>query len=234
MYILIDWDNIAKEQREKGVEYVAQAVAVLLRDVSVTSPVRIRLYGGWYLQKTLTRGAQELVQEISAKFPRPMAFGKGSSVVSCEVELARSLLIDPARHLVHTFRPRETPGGVECKEPRDNGCTAGTCALSVIATAFTQNKCPVSLCRVKPRSLFVRSEQKLVDTMVASDMFYICDQKHVAVTLVSSDDDFWPPVQSILVRGVDVVQMHPLRGHRVPIDYSSRLVGGKFIQKDLF
>lgn len=57
--------------------------------------------------------------------------------------------------------------------------------------------------------LVYRHEQKIVDTMLACDMIYSPTQDYQHLILISDDDDFLPPLRTVLLRGIPVARFHP-------------------------
>ena len=67
--------------------------------------------------------------------------------------------------------------------------------------------CPKQGCKVGHADLVYRHEQKLVDTMLACDLIYAANQvDHIA--LVSDDDDFLPPLRTIVLQGSNAYRFH--------------------------
>jgi hypothetical protein len=136
------------------------------------------------------------------------------------VELAYSLKIDPLNHIWHTFRLKGSPWSLSCAHPTSAGCTLSLCDLVATHEFFSNKKCPNPACTVKPVNLISRSEQKLVDAMMSADLFYLHLQKTPKVAVVSSDDDLWPAIKTVLDLGMSVVQVHTVPGHTTPAFYS--------------
>ena len=57
--------------------------------------------------------------------------------------------------------------------------------------------------------LVYRNEQKVVDTMLTCDLIYAPQQGFDHIVLVSADDDFIPPVRTLLLRGSTITRVHP-------------------------
>lgn len=116
--------------------------------------------------------------------------------------------------------------------PSDAGCTDPNCPLIAAYKFFTNHRCPVDTCKITPVALFHRTEQKLVDTMIAADLFSLQLQARRQIALVTSDDDLWPPIKLLLRLGVEVLHIHTIDGRRTPSIYS-RNAGPTYIELQL-
>ncbi|MDF7807983.1 hypothetical protein P4E94_11080 [Pontiellaceae bacterium B12219] len=96
MYILVDFDNLDKGFKRKGVEHIANHI-VRQFDSDYLAPhseLTMRLYGGWYESKKPTRMAQDLVIEIQKVSPiifKYKHFGEYKPI-KLRIELAYSLV----------------------------------------------------------------------------------------------------------------------------------------------
>ena len=62
-------------------------------------------------------------------------------------------------------------------------------------------------------------EQKLVDTMLVSDLIFLATRGERDLVVVSSDDDIWPGIRTALQLGARVTQVHT-GGRETPADYT--------------
>src|SRR5208282_577710 len=69
-------------------------------------------------------------------------------------------------------------------------------------TFFLVGKCPDSSCARTAEQFLKRSEQKLVDTMIVSDLIHLASTGESAIAVVSSDDDLWPGMLMAMSKGV--------------------------------
>ena len=77
-----------------------------------------------------------------------------------------------------------------------------------------------ALARIHRSQLIVRRrEQKLVDTMLAADVFFNVHSNAHQIALVSSDDDLWPAINTALQFGVEVIHLHTVSGHTTRPSY---------------
>lgn len=231
MIILVDYDNIDKAILRHGIVYVINKIVSKVDTNEITSSrhITVRLYGGWYEQTHFTRRAQNLSADILASFPSTATLSDNQTSVFINCEMAYSLLADPTNHLFHTYRPRGIPQGLKAKNPSTCGCSATNC--SALATyQFIINDICTSCNTIKPKDILYRSEQKLIDTMLTSDLIFSSNQSF-NLCIVSSDDDFWPGIMTTLTYGKKVIHIHT-RNRNTPSFYT-RNTGNNYIQKYL-
>lgn len=224
MEVFVDYNNVPRADRNRGLVYVVDKAIGALGFAHLQAETRMlfRLYDGWYLNRTPTRHAQAVSAELLANFPltRTVSDGTTTTTIIVNAELAYSLKIDPATHLWHTFRQRGYPSGLGCHHPPAVGCTAPVCSLLPMHTLFRTQRCPLSGCGIFPDQLVYKNEQKLVDTMLAADLMYLHLQRETKVAVVSSDDDMWPAIKTVLDLGMSILHIHTLPGHRTPPFYA--------------
>lgn len=231
MLILVDYDNIDKATLRRGIIYVVSKIVSRIdpSEVTVGRHLTIRLYGGWYEQNNFTTKAQNLSTDISAAFPNVFQLSDNSTRVIVNCEMAYSLLADPTNHLFHTFRPRGIPEGLKARSPRIKGCTISNCP-TVIAYEFIANDVCSSCNFIKPSDIFFRSEQKLIDTMLTSDLIFLSNHP-ATLCIVSSDDDFWPGIKTTLANGKKIVHLHTR--NRLTPSFYTRTTTRDYTQKQL-
>lgn len=211
MVCLIDYDNLLSPHQRLGLRLLVERIAerVSQTGTAVGPRAHVRLYGGWYEGNSLSRKAQSLAAELRRDFPTVFRLTAGNVPVSAE--LALSLDIDPSTHLYHTLR-WQPPPDVRCKDPRSAGCTDPSCPLFVVHDFLSRRRCPKSGCTIEPRGLLYRVGQKLVDSMLIADIFSVLRRTSEPIVVVSSDDDLWPGIQSIVSLGVQAVHVHTKNG----------------------
>ena len=179
---------------------------------SVRGTCDIRIYGGWYEGPTMTKRAQELAVAIGNEFPAiirvPNQTGEIASF-AVNAELAVAMMEEPSHHLFGTYRKKGKPGNLRVQQPAEVGCTDPACPLPLAKSLLKTGSCPISSCAVTAADLVYRHEQKIVDTMLACDMVYAPTQDYSQLILVSGDDDFLPPLRTVLLRGTPVARFHP-------------------------
>lgn len=236
MIVLVDYANVHRASRERGLFYVVLKILETIgcNEFSANETVHFRLYGGWYEFGTFTRQAQQLSVEIQQLFPAPLQLWESNKRVRlrANVELATGLLIDPARELPNTFRARSAPENLRCSSPPVEGCgSPGNCALWATARLIEDGYCPGHDCTIPSISVLSRGEQKLVDTMLVCDLVYLASRKQAeCLAIVSTDDDMWPGIRSALALGSRVVHIHPVLGRSTPRFYKDG-VGANYVDR---
>ena len=238
MQVIVDYNNIPQATRRLGVKYVAESIARCLGAVPVGKYRRLnlRLYDGWYQVQSPTQLAQRIAVEVQKDFPTVVSLtnptgGIVKAVVAAE--MAYSLHCDPNIHLWHTFRPRSGQANLSCKSPVTSGCVSASCVLSTLPGFFTSQRCPDASCTLTTEDLIVRNEQKLVDSMMATDLISLHLSNNEELVVVSSDDDLWPSLRLLLQRGHTVYHVHTKPNHSTPSFYTSRISANQYIQLNL-
>ena len=226
MDVLVDYYNIPLRERRKGIVYVTDRIvsAIPPGRLPYNRRIRIRLYGGWYEDRTLTHDAQELTAELSAYFPAVRYLEPtGRLPTTISAELACSLLCDPIRHLWHTLRPKGYPRYLQFIDPTAAGCKLGPrCPTRPGFEIYAGGRCREPQCDLSNKDLVRRREQKLVDAMLASDIFFNAHLAATRITVVSSDDDMWPAIRTALQLGIEVFHLHTDRGQSTKPHYVHR------------
>lgn len=234
MQVLIDYDNVEPIDRSRGLTYLALRVlsAIGVSNLQSVGRADLRLYGGWYKGRSLSRRAQTLGAEIERDFPTVQTIGERGVNLKLPVgaQLATSLMIDPKKEIFNTYRQNAPPVNLETKHAPWTGCSEPTaCAIGAFTAFFAQRECPHPSCSVTPAEIFYRSEQKLVDTMLTADMINVASKRGETFAVVSSDDDMWPGIKSALLLGCRVFHVHPKPGRYTPSCYSDG-VGSSYLQ----
>jgi hypothetical protein len=238
MVVLIDYDNVPDLDRARGIAHVIDKTLHTL-GVSILNGlqrVKLRLYGGWYEGRNLSKRGQQLSADVRALFPRKLSLSDGSETVSLlqDVELAYSLQIDPSNVFHNTYRRRGKPSGLQCESPPFMDCVKHhDCSLLTVYSFIDSDACPEPSCRVSPADILRRGEQKLVDTMLTADLIYLASGKdHPNLCVVSSDDDVWPGIRSALILGSNVFHIHTKASSIGAFPYKGG-VGGSYLQLTL-
>ena len=211
-YILLDYYNINRLHRHRGSVWLVQRIFDTLgaETLAHVSRFRIRFYGGWYEGATLSRQGQRLSAELDEAFPARLVVGTRSSSLQLRVfaELARSMLADPRHDVLHTLRRRTPP--IYVRHPPFRGCAAqAACLLAPIPALIARRQCPADGCSAPLPAVFPwRKQQKLVDTMLVSDLLFLACTTRSLVVVVSTDDDMWPGIRTALHFGLSVHHIH--------------------------
>jgi hypothetical protein len=204
MFALVDWDNIDEKDRRKGARYVADRLWTKMGGLAPALAANVqkfdvRLYGGWYGwngPKNITPLASQLIADLQVDFPFFLRDPATSSSVKISGDLAHSLLCAPKHVLHHTFRQRQGTPKITCNDP-----------AKVVHQFFSLGKCPEAGCTKTVDQFVSRSEQKLVDTMLVSDLVHLAHSGETCIAILSSDDDLWPGMLMAMSHGVQVVHV---------------------------
>ena len=212
-YVLLDYYNISRLHRRRGAAWVVQRVFDTLGTETLTdaSRFRVRFYGGWYGKSSLSQHGQALAAELDAVFPARLAVATRHTSLRLRVlaELASSMLADPTHDVLHTLR-RGFPPQYDVRPPPFRGCIEPiACPLAPIAPLIDRRQCPVDDCSTPITAVFPRpKQQKLVDTMLVSDLIFLASTTRSPVVVVSTDDDLWPGIRTALHLGLPVHHIH--------------------------
>jgi len=205
--ILVDYDNIRIEERRKGILYLTERILNEFRyDEIEELNINFRLYSGWYEEEKLTKSAQDLSSEIKSIFPTTVSLKDSKIKKIVNAEMAYSLIAHSSIHLLNTYRIRGFQYGLKSISQSDLGCDKDNCPVATIYDFIHKGKC--SICKtIKPKDIFYKGEQKLVDTMITSDLLYLAINYKRKICLVSTDDDFTPGIMTALALNIKVVHV---------------------------
>lgn len=198
MVVLVDYDNIEPDEQKKGLQYIVDKIAACIAPENLVETRRllIRLYGGWYSNTSITSKAQDLQIEIDSKFPTTSILSDGETSIMVQCEIAYSTLVEPKFHLFHTFREKSITNSIYAKTPLEINCLESNCILAIINEFINNKRCP-KCGSVKIKDVLYKKEQKLVDSMIITDLL---NESSLAscIGLLSSDDDCWPGIRASL------------------------------------
>ena len=126
----------------------------------------------------------------------------------CNAEMAYSLAAEPHYHLYNTYRNRNFPRGLDCQSISSFPCSNPNCPIKNIMYFLKNKHCPISNCNITPQDIFFRSEQKIVDTLLSSDLIYFTLRNIKDLIIVSSDDDMIPPIRLAILYGANIHHIH--------------------------
>jgi uncharacterized LabA/DUF88 family protein len=233
--IFVDYDNLTHAHKNAGIlDVITKALVQIPIDTSSARiKCEIRVYGGWYEQSEMTRLAQDVTIELQRDFPSivkvPSANGRLISIQS-SAELAVSLMEEPSRHLFHTFRKKGLPTNIKFEESLKSECRDTDCLLPMLKKILKTGRCPKHGCTVSRGPIVYRSEQKLVDTMLSCDLVHASKSKFATILLISGDDDFIPPIRTVLLHGIPAIRFHPKPNHP---QVSFPAGGARFLELEL-
>ena len=231
--VLLDYDNVPRADLRRGLpDYLTRVLSVL---PSTALPhgasAACRLYGGWYEERRLSRRARDLGDATGEAFPPELRLPspEGERAVLVSVELARSLRIEPGVEFFHTYRPRGAPRGLAPRGLPFAGCVRPEeCPLVPAQRLLVHGDCPALSCEVAPSEVFMRAEQKLVDTMLTADLIHSARTAlrgaPAQVAVVTNDDDLWPGIYTAVKQGALVHHIRPTSRKQWP--YAAALSAG--------
>lgn len=226
MLIFVDFDNLPSLLKGRPIRDICSACLSACATLQIPKPTRarFRLYGGWFDFDRKTKRAMTLAadQDIRTPFMLPLPWGNQSAAVNITAELAYSLESDPRTDLYATFRYRSFTDRVHCDKDLSNKCVSQTCSLKVVESFFMNQRCPTSGCGVQQSEFLRKAEQKLVDTMIVSDLLYHTRASpDLDLVIISSDDDMWPGIRTATALGKSVAHIHTRASSAVSHKYRS-------------
>lgn len=196
--VLVDFDNLQKNYRD-DLQKTEMAIYNALNVINQYSEINIRLYGGWYHFKN---------ESIAARTLAPWVYGFPHVIGRTKInaELVRSLGFEK-HDLKKTFRSRtkelsmHIKTGMICKYD-------DSCDLYRVNKIISEKKCSTSFCSKDITSAFLSNEQKLIDTMISTDLINYSLTTSDDLYLVSSDDDFVPTLRYLSHLGNKINILH--------------------------
>ena len=186
--------------------------------------VSVRLYGGWYDRRRLSRAGIKLTAELARDFPAVITTYKQGTAhrVRTSASLARSLSIDPSTPLTHTYRVRSAPPNLTPKNLPFAGCPDKTaCLLTALPDLLLHGTCPAAGCTVTVTDTMTRPEQKMVDSMLTVDLIHASLRGSANLVVVTADDDLWPGIRMALSLNANVHHVRPIAGQSLHPIYAT-------------
>lgn len=231
LLVLVDYDNVDRSHTVAGPVSLAKMLVTLLPYAIITrhQGVTVRLYGGWRSNGTLTNFAQNLVPDIHRQSPTVVSvMDAGVTLkVRLTVELAQGP-IGSSSSLEQTFvKNRGLRNFRSRSSPRPECVNSSSCGLQLFSGLTHATQCGNPGCNSKLADVFVRDEQKMVDTLIVADIAHQAfAAKATDVVVVSSDTDMWPGVLLALRAGCAVTHIHTKHGLRTQ-QHLMNTLGGK-------
>lgn len=219
--VLVDYDNAFPPNAAFSDQEIALTVETWLRDIATRMPtvarLDVRLYGGWYDESDLSRHGASVVRAMAAMPDFPLRNSDGR-ILRGIISLASTPLSLPhGPPLLGTYRKRGSLPRIRLsKQPYPDACAQvdDRCPAAILKsfTKHSNRECPVDSCSLNAADAFVIHEQKMVDTMLATDLLIACrdPSTYFAVVVVSGDSDFVPPMLAArTLDGVRLLQLRP-------------------------
>lgn len=221
--ILVDYDNAFPPSNELSDSEIALSVTGWLRSLATKYPgvarFDIRLYGGWYDAANLSRHGSEVVRVMTVMPQFPFSV-QGSKILRGDISLAVGPLaagVKPGAPLLGTYRQRGSLPRIRLtRQPYPDDCAQvdHTCPAAILRsfTKSSNRACPVPACSIVSKDAFVMHEQKMVDTLLATDILTVdaLPDRYDVVVVVSGDSDFVPPLLAAkAINSAEYVQLIP-------------------------
>jgi hypothetical protein len=217
LVVFVDYDNVESSLTKAGPVNLAKLLIPLIPSAVIAryDGITVRLYGGWRSQGILTTFAQNLVPDIRAASPLFISPPRAGStaLLRLTVELAdkpigsNALLSETfvKERELRKFRVRSAPWP-ECEN-------SASCGFNQFIGLNYSTTCRSGSCAVRMADVFVRDEQKMVDTLIVADIAHqALSEKASNVVVVSSDTDMWPGILLALRAGCSVTHIHTRTG----------------------
>jgi len=199
LYVLIDFDNhyrrsLTSINRVKTeIKFDVNNIVNYFYEEYTFEKVIIRLYGGWYKGSTLTKRASELagiIPSLNQSFSGVIAKNK----VNIKIELATALVAIPNEIWDNTLKEKKGIRNLRVIKDTDTECS-GSCPAKAIKKYTRKKSSTCNICSASNSMVLGFFEQKMVDTMLSSDLLYISQTGVDSVCLVLSEDiDFFPAI----------------------------------------
>jgi uncharacterized LabA/DUF88 family protein len=197
-YVLIDFDNIDRNLRT-NLSGLETRLYSIISSYATYNNIFLRFYGGWDYNKNDSFSAQNLIPWLHS-FPHSI----NKTVIGAEI--VRSLAFENV-YLPYTYRKRTKYINFQV-DPNMICSHNNTCDLYRINEILKNKKCQKTSCQKYFNSAFLVDEQKLVDTMINTDILYFSLMNYGDIYLISSDDDFIPPIRLMCSIGSNIVVIH--------------------------
>lgn len=201
---IVDFDNVFGdyfnlENHGVFINKINKIISSIIENSSEIEYCLLRLYGGWYEDGHLTKRASEVMQRLGANKFFPIKIDN-KTILRGEVELVGSLSAISDYNWNHTYVQRRGLPRLRLERNiLDSHCSQvnSNCPARLLAK-FTKSKrkqCVADGCTVVNHDAFVVGQQKMIDTLMATD---IVDLSHrndsILFEFVYTDDtDLLPP-----------------------------------------
>lgn len=197
--IVTDFDNYFPKQMSEYPQTFIESFFLDIINTCVSEQegienIIIRLYGGWYQGNVYSQKASELQVKLQPMNIFPILRNGGR--INGTIEMAEQQYgIDHIWY--NTYQEKRGIQKVKIDWTQtSSGCTrSSSCPVKVLHN-FIKNRthhCSTSNCSTVQENVFIRREQKMVDTMMTCDIISYCAEENVGAVYVISDDiDLFP------------------------------------------
>ncbi|MCR9249411.1 MAG: hypothetical protein NXI20_03275 [bacterium] len=213
---IVDFDNVLGdyfdiENQTSLISAINEIISVCLK-VHETDFILIRLYGGWYNNGLLTNRASSILQALGSSnfFPIKKKNGK---ICRGKVDLAGSLHAIPDMIWPDTYTRRKGLSHIRIdNEALEKHCIQDrpNCPAHILRkfTKTKNKKCPSEGCEAINKDAFVVGEQKMIDTMMSTDIIDLAGIDQVGKLCIFSDDtDLIPPTLYCTTKYPDKIEL---------------------------
>lgn len=229
--VIVDFDNFFPKNMKDYSEVEINAffiniVDMILKQYNNISFVNIRLYGGWYKGVSFTQKASLLSSMLAHVNVFPVIVG--NKKVDGNLDMVHSLYgldgyiwHDTFREKagLQKFRIDSTKMGDLCS------LNENSCAVKILDKFIRKQKmCHNAGCTMVQQNVFIRREQKMIDTMMACDIIAYGEEDNIsAIFIVSDDVDIFPSIALCNKRNPQIELTLIIKNHQSQAQYSSIL-----------
>ena len=199
--ILVDYANI----RWKNVDFRKLILKICESIDKNIDFLIMRLYGGWYYDENVSEQRIEAIKEVDLW---PKIIRIGNRVIRIKYIFSDSLIDfngDERGKIRHTYIERKAKvKGIKVKSDNElTSCKKTSCSLRITHKWLSSLKaCVHKDCEKRFNEIFVRYEQKQVDTHMLCDFLVSLNKESYSkILLMSSDVDFMPGIQTAVLSG---------------------------------
>ena len=200
--MIVDFDNFfPKNMNDYSIEemnvFFDRIVEIILQRFNNISFVNIRLYGGWYKGVNFTQKASMLSSMLANVRIFPVIVE--NKIISGTIEMVHSqygldgyIWYDTYREKagLQKFRIDSSKMGEHCSSNEN------VCAVKILEKFVRKQKmCQNAGCTTVQQNVFIRREQKMIDTMMACDIIAYGGEENIfSIFIVSDDVDIFPSI----------------------------------------
>jgi uncharacterized LabA/DUF88 family protein len=202
---LVDFDNWFNKKdlnqyTEEEIQYQFSEIinaCIEINSALQNTYLEIRLYGGWYQEEILTNKASILFRILSSFNLFPI-INNQNVIIRGKIEVIDTLFNVPSYQWRNTLKEKNGMSYIKINNEKlnetcsNNKINCPPHILKRIAKKKT-HMCAVEGCNSLNNELFIKTEQKMVDTMIACDLIsYSLEDDVYKLVIVSDDVDFFP------------------------------------------
>lgn len=203
--ILIDFDNwftkrdlnlySAEEIQFEFQEIISSSINI--NELSTNDEVELRLYSGWYQESILSQKASILLKNMPQIRLFPI-ITTDNKIIKGNVLIVDTLAQVPNFVWRNTLKEKKGLSYIRIDNDKLNNICSGNrenCPPQILKRISKNKKheCRVEGCNSLNQDLFIKTEQKMVDTMIACDIIsYSMEDNISKIVIVSDDIDHFP------------------------------------------